>query len=228
MRIAQVVLVLPQLVDGISRMAVVAAACVELSLDLGKYILCYLVAALGIQLAHQLCDQLVVEVGSEEQQTLEVGRNQDVHRRRRGGEEIAVAVVLAALLEEVGQHVVAVGRADELVDRQTHLLGDVRRKDVAEVARRYADVDLVALCNGACGNHIAVRGNVVRDLRRQTAPVDGVCRGQHHAVLVERCAGILIGEDALYRTLCIVKVAADSYNLDVPAFLRYHLQLLHG
>lgn len=45
--------------------------------------------------------------------------------------------------------------------------------------------------------------------------------------LSSRCAGILIGEDALYRTLCIVKVAADGYNLDVPAFLRYHLQLLH-
>ena len=209
-------------------MAVIAAACVELSLDLGKYVLSYLVAALGVQLVHQFSNQLIVEVGSEEQQTLEVGRNQDVHRRRSRGEEITVAVVLAALLEEVRQHVVAVGRADELVDRQTHFLGDVRRKDVAEVARRYADVDLVALCNGACGNHIAVRRNVVRDLRRQTAPVDGVCRGQHHAVLVERCAGILIGEDALYRALCIVKVAADGYNLDVPAFLRYHLQLLHG
>ena len=227
MRIAQVLLLRPQPVDGFRCVLVVAAAGVEVGRDLREYVRGNLVAALAVQLRHELGYHPVVKVRREEQQSLEVGRDQDIHRGGGRGIEIAVAVVLAVLLEEVGQHVVAVGRADELVHRQAHLLCDVSGEDVAEVAGRDADIDPVALADRAGLDHVAVCGDIVRDLRRETAPVDGVRRGQHHAVPVELRTGLVVGEDALYCALCVVEVAVDGDNLDVRALLRRHLELLH-
>ena len=174
MRVAQVVFVLPKLLDGLRGRAVVTAARVEILLDLREHIRRHLIAAALCELVHQIRDQLVVVIRREEQQALEVGRDQDIHRGRSRGVEITVFVVGAALFEKVGQHVVAVGGADELVHRQAHLTRDVRGQDVAEVAGRDADVDLVPHFDCAALYHIAVRGNIVRDLRRKAAPVDGI------------------------------------------------------
>ena len=54
--------------------------------------------------------------------------------------ERAVAVVDTGV-QELGQHVVAVGGADQALNRQTHLLGNERREDISEVSGGHADVE---------------------------------------------------------------------------------------
>ena len=57
--------------------------------------------------------------------------------------ESSVAVVCAGL-EEIGEYIVLIRCADELADRQPHLLCVPASEDVAEVAGRDGKVDLVA------------------------------------------------------------------------------------
>ena len=67
--------------------------------------------------------------------------------------------------EEVRQDVVLVGRADQLAHRQTHLLGIIARKDVAEVAGGDAEVHFVAKGDLSGLEQLGIGREVVDDLR---------------------------------------------------------------
>jgi hypothetical protein len=56
-----------------------------------------------------------------------------------------LAHAVAAGAEELVEHVVLVGRDDELADRQAPLLRDEARVDVAEVARGHGEADLLVV-----------------------------------------------------------------------------------
>ena len=182
--------------------------------------------AVLLQRVHVTLGLGVVVAGHGEQQALEVRADEDIHRRGYGGIEIAVLIIYAGV-DEIREDVVGVGCADELIDRQTHFIGVVAGEDIAEVAGRDGDVDLLAEGDLPRVDHIAVGGNIVYDLRQQAAPVDGVRRAEHHAVLLEDRVGLGIGEDALDGGLGVVKVAADGTDVDVLALLGIHLMLLH-
>ena len=79
MRIAQVMLGLPQRPDSFRGGTVVTAARVEVRIDFRKHILCDLIAAAARELVHQLRDQLVVVIRSKEQQAFQIGGDQDIH-----------------------------------------------------------------------------------------------------------------------------------------------------
>ena len=85
----------------------------------------------------------VSPVGQVVQHALQVGGDEDVHRGGDGLEERALAVVGAGG-QEVEQHVVLVGRHHEVLDRQAEQLGIVAGEDIAEVAGRHHELDLVA------------------------------------------------------------------------------------
>ena len=135
-------------------------------------------ARLG-QLGHVL-PHLRRVLGQGQQQPLQVGGDQDVHGGGHGVVKLPVPVV-DPLPEEFGEHVVAVGGADQLVDGQAHLFGVVGGQDVAEVAGGNADIHRLAGGNLLVPEQIAVGGDVVDDLRQHPAPVDGVCGGEEVA-----------------------------------------------
>ena len=189
----------------------------------------------GIRLGTVACD--VVD------QALQIGGNQDIHRRRGGQNELAVAVILAGP-EEIIQNLVGVGGADQPVNRNAELLRIVGGKDVAEISGGNDKIHGFARGNGfRCRNAAVYRNvlllilcgteksrvspDVVSNLRNEAADVDGVCGGE----LVACCGKLLllcgIRENLLDAALGIVEVAADSDNAGIFPLLRYHLALLN-
>ena len=63
---------------------------------------------------------------------------------------------------------------------------------------------------------------------QDTAPVDGVGRGQEITPLVQLRSDSLIGENALNAGLSIIKVADDRPDIHILSLLGHHLPLLHG
>ena len=84
---------------------------------------------------------------------------------------------------------------------------------------------LIAHLNAPAAHQVGIGLEVVHDLGRQPADVDGVGGGQAHAGQILFRAG---GEDLLHSGLGIVKIAADGADFHIAALLRDHLGLLHG
>ena len=217
---------LPDLADGGFRTLVVAEACPEELVQLFEHVRGHLVLTVFAELLHQIRDELVV-AGEEIEQALQITGDENVHR---GGHCLVegAAAVIAARAQEVGQHIVGVGRAHELADGKAHLPGKVAREDIAEVAGRHDVVDLVSRLDAARLHEVGVRSIIIDDLRGEAADVDGVGRGQANALTLEQLILADGGEDFLHAGLRIVEVAAYRAHADVFARLRRHLRLLHG
>ena len=140
--------------------------------------------------------------------------------------EITVAVIDAGR-DEVAQHLVDVGSADKMTDRHAHLLCIPCREDVAEVAGRNGEREALSVLKDALLHHRHIGGDIINDLRHESAPVDRIRRGELHAVLGKRLLHIGIGEDRLDAVLAVVEIALDRADTDIFALLRLHLALLH-
>ena len=78
------------------------------------------------KLFHAFLGLLRIAAGGEINQTFQVAGNQNIHRRGRGQDEWTVLVIYACL-KEVIQNFIVIGRADQLVDRHTHLFCKISR-----------------------------------------------------------------------------------------------------
>ena len=101
-------------------------------------------------------------------------------------------------------------------------------KDITEVACWNNNIYLVAKLYLTVSNKLSVCRYIVDYLWCKSAPVDRVCRGEHHAVLSKLVGSFLACEDSLNTCLSVVKVALDSANADVAALLSCHLLFLHS
>ena len=217
-------MVAPGMADLLARLDIIAEAAGEHLLDLCLERIGDRIAPLLAQLLHIACD-LRVAAAERIEQTFEVARHEDVHRRGRRRVERTV-LIISTCADEVREHVVRIRRADELAHRQAHFLCVPAGENVAEVAGRHDEVEPVAHGDHAAGDSVAVRREIVDDLRQQAAPVDEVGRGQEPAALRELGGKRLVAEDLLDAGLCIVKVAAHGADRNVIACLCGHLQTL--
>ena len=126
---------------------------------------------------------------------------------------------VVAGVDETRQDVVGVGGQHQLGDRQPHAPGDVAGENVAEIAGRHREVDLVG--PGLLA-HLAPGVEVVDDLGEHPRPVDGVDRTEGVALLE-----VEVAEDLLDDLLAVVEGALDGQVEDVGIGDRGHLQLLH-
>ena len=225
-RVAEIMVLLPDPADGPLRLVVAAAARPEDGLNFLLQLLRHLVGAVLGELAHQLRHQLLV-AGEQEQQALEVARHQNVHRGRAGEVERAL-LIIAARADEVGEHVVGVGRAHERADRKPQLAGEVAGENVAEVAGGNDVVHPLADSDRAAADKVCVGAEVIDDLRGKAADVDGVRARQAHALAREQPLAADLGKDLLDGSLRVVEVAAHCGDTGIVAALRDHLRLLHG
>ena len=225
MRVDHVAVGVPATLDGSADLVLAGPAAAKDALNLGQQLGGHLVATSLCQLLHKAGNELAVAIGQEVEHALQVRADEDVHRRRDGREERAVAVVDAGG-QEVSQHVVLVARDDELGDGQTHALGIVTGQDIAKVAGRHAELHGIAGLDGAGAQQLRIGGKVVDDLRHQAPDVDGVGARKHRAGGFKTLGKLLIGKDALDGTLGVVEVATDAADGDVVALLRGHLQVL--
>src|SRR5215831_8410209 len=92
---------------------------------------------------------------------------------------------IASAAEELVEDIVLVGGQDESTDRQAHLARDMASEDVAEIARRNGEGDLLAIALRRC----EVAFEIVDDLCRDASPVDRVHRPEPIARLECRIAG---------------------------------------
>ena len=132
-----------------------------------------------------------VLVREEPEETLEVGGDEDVHRRAQGlantigvrlcaidseslsrGGGVRRVFLVGSRAPKAVEDVILVSCADELVNGETHALGEVASEDIAEVA---GGDDEARLCGG--GEALLegeVGGEVVGCLGEDACPVDGV------------------------------------------------------
>ena len=217
MRIAQIAVLFINTADDFGGSGIVAAGGPELRLNLFQQLGGDGVNALGGQLLHKPGYQLRVPA-EQVQQPLQVGGHQNVHGGG-GGLEQGTAAVIGAGADEIREHIVGIGGADEGAHRQTQPLCQVSRQNVAKVAGRNGEVHLIAQTDFSRIQQIPVGAEIVHDLGSQPADVDGVGTGQSHGQ-VTSLAG---GEDVLHPGLGIVEVAPDGADGNVLAFLGHHL-----
>ena len=160
------------------------------------------------------------------QHAFEVRRDQDIHRRAGRSVERTVPVVSAGP-DEIGQHVVPVGGADQFRDRHAHVFGIDGGQDVAEIAGRHRHIERFARLDPARPDQVAVSGHIIDDLRHQTAEIDGVGGREFHIFLRQELFHIRIGENIFDAGLGIVEITVDRTDRHVAAGLRGHLQFLH-
>ena len=215
-----------QITDGLKDLRLLCEASDEVCHEL-THIVAHLIDTLRMKVLHELCGLCAVTAGAEIDETLQVRGDQDIHRRAGGQNKRTVPVILAGT-EEVRQYLIFIGCTDQLLDRHAHVLREVRCQDITEVTGRYADIDLLTLCDVAGLQHLAIGIDIVNHLRNQTADVDGVRRAQHDALRLQLLCECLIMEDLLYTGLGIIEVAADRCCMGVLSRLRAHLQLLEA
>ena len=133
--------------------------------------------------------EYVITAGEQIEQPFQVAGDQDVHRRGNRVVEGTVPVVLAGG-DEIGEDVVAVGRAEQATDGQTHLLCVEGGQDVAEVARGDGKVYALAHLYLPAAHQIEVGREIVGYLRRKPAEVYGV-GGREYDVLFFQSLSIL-------------------------------------
>ena len=150
-----------------------------------------------------------------EQQPLEIRRNLDIHRGRRGRRHAAHLV--GAGLERAHQNVVDVGRDHQPLDRQAHARRHIAGEHVAEIAGRHREGDLAV--RRAKRDR---RGEVVDDLRDDARPVDRVDAGEPHPI-----AEAVVVEQALHDRLAIVERAFDRKRVHIRLGRRRHHAPLH-
>ena len=70
----------------------------------------------------------------------QIGRYQDIHRGTFGSVKLPVAVIDAGT-DEVGQHIIPVGCANESADRHPHFFGINCCQNIAEVSGRHDNIE---------------------------------------------------------------------------------------
>ena len=169
--------------------------------------------------AHLLRQRRAVAAADVEQQPLEIGTDLDVHARRGGRRDGTGGIVTVG--QRAVEDVVDVRRHDQALDRQPHPRRDVAREDVAEIARRHAEGDLL---RGPA--QLQRGGEIIHHLRHQTCPVDRVNRADAEAPPARR-RHRRVGEHPLHHRLRVVEAAVDGDVVDVGGEHGGHLPPLH-
>src|SRR5581483_5126929 len=122
-----------------------------------------------------------------------------------------LAHAIASGLEELVEHVVLVGRQDQMPNGQTHLARDMTGEDVAEVPGRHSERHWFA----DLAYHGEICFEVVDRLRDHAGPIDRVDRADAVARL-EACVAAYAFDDVL----AIIEHATDANVEDVGILQR--------
>src|SRR6267142_715579 len=172
--------------------------------------------ALRIEPPVELLDPRAVAADEVGHVALEVRRLRDVHRRTRCSDN-GFRGSITSRPEKLIEHVVLVAGEDQAPDGQAHAARDVTGIDVAEVARRHRERDLLVILFGS--RKVALE--IVNDLRGHHGPVDRI----HRADAMPRLEGA-VGVDLLDQVLAVVEDALYREVVDVRILQRVHLRAL--
>ena len=173
-----------------------------------------------VDLGPQLADHRRIATDQIEHEALEVGGFGNIHRRAGGDAGFgSTARTVDTGAEKFVEYVVFVGGEHQLLDRQTHLAGNVAGADVAEVARRHGKGDLLVV--RFRGQEVTLE--VIDDLRRDARPVDRI-DGPDLVFLLE--LGVI--GNRLDDILRVIKQPGDGDIEDVGVGQRIHLGALKG
>ena len=135
-------------------------------LKLCLHIICQrILSGRGKGIHHSCCCGGILS-GNLKDQSLQIGRDQDIHRWRRCQNEITVSVINACL-KEIKQDFIFIGCADQLANRNTHVLCIICGKDISKVTGRYNEVDCFALFDYALTKKSCIGIYIINNLRHQ-------------------------------------------------------------
>lgn len=143
-RVDEIVMLAENLFNGFKASFAVDGVGFEISLKLCKRFAVDGEGFVLLQLIHPGCNGLRVATSELEELAFHIRGNQDVHRRRWREDELAVGDVIAAGVDEVGQHAVFVACAEQRAKRSADLLGVPCCQDIAEIAGGNANVERLA------------------------------------------------------------------------------------
>ena len=162
-----------------------------------------------------------------EEKPFEIGGDENVHGGGHRAVEVAVGVVRPRF-EELGEHFVAVGGAEQLPHGQPHLLGVPARENVPEIAGGDGEIDGRARFDLRRGHEIGVGGKIIDDLGHQPPEIDGIGARKPHPPLSEFGVEGLGKEEGFDGALAVVEIPLHARGIDVVSVLRAHLQALHA
>ena len=227
MGVPQVILIGISLVNGIRHSGLITVTSGKLILDLCHHFRLYRVFAVLRQLGHPAAHGSVALAAHMVQQPLQVGTNENIHRGRGGGVKVPVPVISAGF-QEISQYIVGIGRANHGLDGQAHVLGIIPGQNVAEVAGGHHHIHRLAYLQLTHFAQIRISGEIIDNLRHQTAPVNRIGRREHHILLCQLRLDFVIGKDRLNGALGVVKIAVNGTDGHILTLLGGHLQFLHG
>ena len=130
-------------------------------------------------------------------------------------------------MEEIIEHFIVIGGADQAADRKSHSLGKIGCQDISEVSGGNCDVDFLSLLNLTVFQEFSVRIHIIHDLRHKTSDIDGVGGGEDKAPVCQFSGKLPVSKNLFHSALGIVKVSGDRCHCRILSPLRHHLKLLH-
>ena len=118
----------------------IGCACAEQIGDSAMHVSGQGVAALGLQIGHQITHHLRIASGGFEQKALKIGRDLNVHGG--GDRHFDIRQSVGTRGQRAAEDIVFVRRNHKAVNPQTHLLGHEARKDVAKISRWHGKGDV--------------------------------------------------------------------------------------
>ena len=158
--------------------------------------------------------------------SFKVRRNKNIHWRRSCCIKLSV-LIIRTCFQEIGKNIVWIWSANKSFNRKPHFLSIIACKNIAQVTRRNYNIYFVAGFNLAHIDKVAIGWKIIYNLRNKPAPIDRVCRWEHHIFLCKLILNLSVCKDWLNCALSVIKIAIDCTNRNVIALLRCHLKFLH-
>ena len=226
MRIHQVMLIMPALPDlRLQRNLIRISAGIH-RLKPVEHLLINLILLLLCQFPHKRGRLLRIIPRQGKDQALQIGGNQDIHGRRSSLVEGTMRNIIDARLNEIRQNIIGVAGTDQPANRQARTPCIVGGQNIPEVAGGDTEIHFLTGPDLAIPDQIGIGGEIIDDLRNQTAEIDGVRRGQNPSLLIHRPDKFAASKYAFYAALGIIKVSLDGDHVRIPSARRHHLQAL--
>ena len=117
MRVDHIMVLVPAIRDHLTHLILIGPAGAEQGTNLGQHRFGNLIGAPLVQIVHQHGDQTSVLVGHVIQHAFQIRGDKNVHRRGNRLIERTLTVIRAGS-QEIEQHIVLIGRNNQMLDRQ--------------------------------------------------------------------------------------------------------------
>mmetsp|Transcript_1884 Transcript_1884/g.4102 ORF Transcript_1884/g.4102 Transcript_1884/m.4102 type:complete len:298 (-) Transcript_1884:456-1349(-) len=171
----------------------------------------------GFEGTHPIGQSLRIIPSEMVQISLEVGRDADIHTGRN--RLLNILAVVLSLGEEPMKDIILIGGHYQISHGQSHPLRVIPRQNISKVSGGNTEINLLDIL--LLIRDTQIRPKVIRRLRQDPTPIDGVDRPQ-----LDPVAEFDISKTGLDNILTVVESSFDGHAVNVPILDGGHLPLL--